>query len=216
MSQAPYAGITRELLGSSRIIPVVVLQDAAHAVPLAKALLAGGIEAIELTFRTKAGAESISRVREAVPGMTVGAGTLLSAEQVDQAVAAGAQFAVAPGFNRRVTDRAREQALPFAPGVMTPSDVENALEAGFTTLKFFPAESAGGVNHLKSLLGPYKHMGAGFIPTGGISAAIAPDYLRLPAVLAVGGSWLTPADAVEQGDWEKITRIARESLEAVS
>ncbi len=216
MSDQHSFGITRELLGTSRIIPVVVLQDAAQAVPLARALLAGGIEAIELTFRTAAGADAIRQVRESVPGMTVGAGTLLSAEQVDKAVDAGAQFAVAPGFNRRVTERARERGLPFAPGVMTPTDVENALEAGFTTMKFFPAESAGGVPQLKSLLGPYKHMGATFIPTGGITATTAANYLQLPAVLAVGGSWLTPSDALSRGDWETITRIARESLEALS
>ncbi|MFP4541012.1 MAG: bifunctional 4-hydroxy-2-oxoglutarate aldolase/2-dehydro-3-deoxy-phosphogluconate aldolase [Opitutales bacterium] len=208
--------ISPELLGTSKVIPVVVLEDAAKAVDLAKALLAGGIEAIELTFRTKAAAEAIRAVRAEVPEMVVGAGTILTPAQVDEAVAAGAQFAVAPGHNQQVTARATEKGLPFAPGVMTPTDIEAALSVGFRTLKFFPAESAGGVTHLKSLIAPYQHMGVRFIPTGGISADLARAYLDLPAVLAVGGSWLTPKDVIAAGDWGRITQIARESLAALA
>lgn len=205
-------GIEPAQLGSSKVIPVVILEDASKAVALARALLAGGIEAIELTFRTSSAAESIRAIRAEVPEMVVGAGTLLTPAQVDQAVDAGAQFAVAPGHNFAVTDRAAERGLPFSPGVMTPTDVEAALARGFRTLKFFPAESAGGVAHLKSLIAPYQHLGVRFIPTGGISAATAPNYLKLKAVLAVGGSWLTPADAVAKNDWAAITAIAKESL----
>lgn len=209
-------GIEPSLLGSSKVIPVVILHDASKAVDLAKALLAGGIEAIELTFRTDAAADAIRAVRAEVPEMCVGAGTLLTTAQVDEAIDAGAQFAVAPGHNQAVTSHAIKHGLPFAPGVMTPTDVEAALEKGFRTLKFFPAESAGGVKHLKSLIAPYQHMGIKFIPTGGISAKIAPDYLSLPAVLAVGGSWLTPADAIANNDWDAIAKIAKESLAALA
>lgn len=208
-------GIEPAQLGSSKVIPVVILEEADKAVPLARALLAGGIEAIELTFRTACAAEAIKAVRAEVPEMVVGAGTLLSAQQVDEAVEAGAQFAVAPGHNPEVTNRAAERGLPFSPGVMTPTEVEAALAKGFKTLKFFPAESAGGVKHLKSLIAPYKHLGIRFIPTGGINAALAADYLKIPAVLAVGGSWLTPADAIANNDWDAIAALAKESLAAL-
>lgn len=209
-------GIEPSLLGTSKIIPVVILHQVSKAVDLAKALLAGGIEAIEVTFRTAAAADAIRAIRVEVPEMCVGAGTLLSTTQVDEAVAAGAQFAVAPGHNQKVSRHAIASGLPFAPGVMTPTDVEAALEKGFRTLKFFPAESAGGVKHLKSLIAPYRHLGIQFIPTGGISANSAPSYLALPAVLAVGGSWLTPEDAIANNNWAAVTKIARESIDALS
>jgi 2-dehydro-3-deoxyphosphogluconate aldolase / (4S)-4-hydroxy-2-oxoglutarate aldolase len=212
----PYHGIEPAQLGRSKVIPVVILQDAAKAVPLARALLEGGIEAIELTFRTACAAEAIRAIRAEVPEMVVGAGTLLSPAQVDEAVDAGAQFAVAPGHNPAVSDRAIARGLPFSPGVMTPTEVEAALAKGFKTLKFFPAESAGGVAHLKSLIAPYQHLGIRFIPTGGITAKVAADYLKIPAVLAVGGSWLTPADALARNDWSAIATLARESLAALA
>lgn len=200
-----------ESLRQSPVVPVVVIEDPGLAVPLARALLAGGVRVIEITFRTAAAAESIRLIRRKVPAIRVGAGTLLSPQQVDQAQAAGASFGVAPGCRPSTVRAAHEAGLPFAPGVMTPGEVEAAVELGCRTLKFFPAESAGGVGHLKSLIAPYRHLDIRFLPTGGITAALARGYLALPEVLAVGGSWLAPEGMMRAGEWTAIEQLAREA-----
>lgn len=197
-----------EKLSATGVVPVVTIQDPAHAVPLARALAAGGIRAAEITFRTAAAEESIRRIAQEVPEVLVGAGTLLNAGQVAQAKSAGASFAVAPGCTESTVRAAQEAGLPFAPGVMTPSDIERALNLDCRILKFFPAESAGGLAHLKSLYAPYSSAGIRFIPTGGINVEKAKTYLAFAGVLAVGGSWLTVALKGESPDWNAITEAA--------
>lgn len=195
-----------ELLVRSPVLPVVTIADAAAAVPLARALLAGGLGVIEVTLRTPAAAEAISRIAREVEGMVVGAGTVLSAREMAAAEQAGAQFAVSPGFSASLSAQA---SLPLLPGVATASEVMAALEAGHTLMKFFPAEAAGGPAMLKALAGPLPQ--ARFCPTGGITAANAHGYLRLANVTCVGGSWLAPPDAIAAGDWQAIARLAREA-----
>ncbi|MCA9051820.1 MAG: bifunctional 4-hydroxy-2-oxoglutarate aldolase/2-dehydro-3-deoxy-phosphogluconate aldolase [Planctomycetaceae bacterium] len=195
----------------SGVVAVLIIDDAATAVPLARALLSGGVDAMELTLRTDAAIDALKQIREHVPEMLAGIGTVLRPEQVDEIVAAGAQFAVAPGLNPGVIDRAQELGIPFAPGVMTPSEVETALELGCRELKFFPAEPAGGLKMLDSLRAPYAHLGVRFIPLGGINAANMSDWLRNPGVFTVGGSWLTPRDAIRSQDWSAISRNAAEA-----
>jgi len=198
-------------LEACRIVPVVVLEDANQAVDLAKALLKGGIDVIELTMRTQASLKAMKAVSDAVPDMLVGAGTVLSPDDVKQSVEAGAKFAVAPGCDPAVVRQAQSLGLPFMPGVMTPTDIAHALNLGCTNLKFFPAESAGGAKHLKSLAAPYSHKGVRFVPTGGIKASTMGQYLEQKTVIAIGGSWLTPKDALQAGDWDRITELAREA-----
>ena len=202
----------KELI-ANRVIPVAVIEREDDAAPIARALQAGGINAIEVTFRTPSAAACIARIRAEVPDVIAGAGTLLTTEQVDRAIAHGALFGVAPGCNPKVIQHAKSRGLPFFPGVMTPSDVETALELGCTVLKFFPASQAGGVDMLKALAGPYGPAGAKFIPLGGIGPANAAVYLRLPIVAAIGGSWLVDKKLVAAGDWAGITKLARQALE---
>lgn len=197
---------------SKRVVPVVVVDNAGDAVPLAKALQAGGLDVVEVTFRTAAAADAIDAIRKALPGMVVGAGTLLSPDQVDQAAAAGAQFGVAPGLSPHVVQRARDLKLPFIPGVMTPSEIELALGHDLRLLKFFPAEAAGGVKMLKALAGPYAHTGVSFIPLGGVSPANIAEYLALPMVGAVGGTWIAERKLIQAKAWDEITRLAREAV----
>lgn len=198
-------------LERSGVVSVLVIDDAKHAVPLAKALLAGGIDAMELTLRTDAAVDSLKRIRAEVPEMLAGIGTVLNTAQVDEVLAAGAQFAVSPGLNRAVVQHARQSGLPFAPGVMTPSDIEAALELGCRELKFFPAVPSGGLPMLDSLRAPYAHLGVRFVPLGGVNAANMADWLSNPGVLAVGGSWLTPRDLIRSENWSAITELAREA-----
>ncbi|MDG2127107.1 MAG: bifunctional 4-hydroxy-2-oxoglutarate aldolase/2-dehydro-3-deoxy-phosphogluconate aldolase [Fuerstiella sp.] len=197
------------------VISVLIIDDVAHAVPLARALLAGGVDAMELTLRTGAAIDSLKQIREHVPEMLAGIGTVLTAKQVDQVVAAGAHFAVSPGLNPDVVERAQELNLPFAPGVMTPSEIEAALELGCRELKFFPAEPSGGQKMLDSIRAPYAHLGIRFVPLGGVNAGNMESWLRNPGVLAVGGSWLTPRDVVAAGDWAEVTRRAAEARSIV-
>lgn len=197
---------------SERIVPVAVLERVEHAVPVARALLEGGLSTLELTLRTPAALDCIRAIRTEVPELKVGAGTVLSPEQVRQVVDAGAYFAVAPGFNRRVVEAARALGLPFYPGVMTPSDVESALELGCTLQKFFPASVAGGLDMIKALAGPYAHTGLKLIPLGGITAGNMKQYLDHPLVAAVGGSWLVDKKLVATGDWAGITALVREAV----
>ena len=175
------------------VIAVLVIDDADHAVPLATALLDGGIDCMELTLRTPAAIEALENVRRHVPNMLAGIGTILTSEQVDRVSEVGAAFGVAPGLNPNVVRCAQQRELPFAPGVVTPSDVEAAIELGCRELKFFPAEPSGGMAYLKSMNAPYAHLGLRYIPLGGINADNLPDYLGDPAVPAVGGSWIAPA-----------------------
>jgi len=201
---------------TKRIVPVVVLDHAESAEPLAEALLAGGLDIMEITFRTAAAEESIRRIAKRFPEILLGAGTLLNQDQVRRAKDAGAVFGLAPGLNPGIIDAAREVCLQFSPGVMTPSEVELALSLDCRLLKFFPAEVAGGVNMLKALSGPYAHTGVKFIPTGGVSSGNLTDYLKLPVVAAIGGSWMVDKKLVNEGKWADITRITREALDAAA
>lgn len=200
---------TREILAASPVMPVIVIDELASAVPLARALVAGGIRVLEVTLRTAAALDSIRAIVAEVPEALVGVGTIVSPADLDAARAAGARFGVSPGANAELLAAARDSGLPFLPGVMTPSDVINALAAGFDTLKLFPAKQAGGVGMLKALGGPFPQLR--FCPTGGIDLASAPEFLALPNVACVGGSWLTPADKVKAGDWAAVTRLAAEA-----
>jgi 2-dehydro-3-deoxyphosphogluconate aldolase / (4S)-4-hydroxy-2-oxoglutarate aldolase len=199
-----------------RLMCITTIDQAEDAVPLARALFAGGLNVMEITFRTAAAAESIRRIRQEVSQMAIGAGTLLAADQVQQAAAAGAQFGVSPGLNETVLAAANKIQMPFFPGVMTPTEVDHALNLGCKYLKFFPAEPAGGVAMLKALAGPFAHTGVKFLPTGGINAATLANYLALPQVAAVGGSWMAEKKLVTEKAWGKITTITAEALKVVA
>jgi 2-dehydro-3-deoxyphosphogluconate aldolase/(4S)-4-hydroxy-2-oxoglutarate aldolase len=191
------------------VIPVIVLKDARDAVPLARALVEGGLPVIEVTLRTPVALDAIARIAAEVPQAVVGAGTVLTRHQVDQAVSSGAGFLVSPGATPQLLAALVGSGLPFLPGVSTASEAMTLLEQGVTEMKFFPAQAAGGVPYLKSLAGPLPD--ARFCPTGGIDLANARDYLALPNVACVGGSWLTPATAVESRDWGRVEQLAREA-----
>ena len=192
---------------------MVVIDDAEAAVPLARALLAGGISVIELTLRTSSAFESLKNIREQCPEMTAGLGTVISTRQVEQAAAAGAAFAVAPGLNPKIVHAAHAAGLPFAPGIVTPSDIEGALELGCKLLKFFPAEPSGGIAYLNSIAGPYAHLGLEYIPLGGLDENNFTRYLALKNVPAVGGSWIAPRDLIQNRAWTTITGNARRAIE---
>ncbi|MDA8371005.1 MAG: bifunctional 4-hydroxy-2-oxoglutarate aldolase/2-dehydro-3-deoxy-phosphogluconate aldolase [Nocardiopsaceae bacterium] len=198
-----------DLFALAPVIPVVVLSDPAAAVPLARALVAGGISAIEVTLRTDAALPAIERIAAEVPDAVVGAGTVTTPEQARDAAKAGADFLVSPGCTDRLHEALHDTGLCYLPGVSTASEAMTLLEQGVTGLKFFPAEAAGGRTYLKSLAGPLPQVR--FCPTGGITAATAADYLALPNVGCVGGTWLTPADAVAAGDWVRVEQLAWEA-----
>lgn len=191
------------------VIPVIVLDEVAHAVPLARALLAGGIRMLELTLRTPQALACIEAIAREVPEAVVGAGTVRSAVDARAAADAGARFAVSPGFTPTLGQACRDAGLPLLPGVATGSEILLAQEQGYTELKFFPALQAGGAAMLKAWAGPFADVR--FCPTGGIQSANAAEFLALPNVVCVGGSWLTPAEAVASGDWERITQLARQA-----
>jgi len=195
------------LLSRVPVVPVVVVDDPAHAVPVARALVAGGLPVIELTLRTPVALDAIRAIASEVPEILVGAGTIVTPGQAKEALDAGAQFLVSPGSTPSLLGAMADTGLPFLPGTATVSEVLAVLEAGYTELKFFPAEASGGAPFLKSIAGPVP--AARFCPTGGITAATAPSYLALPNVGCVGGSWLTPADALASGDWGRVTELAR-------
>lgn len=201
--------MTSSVLDLAPVVPVVVLEDAADAVPLARALVAGGLPAIEVTLRTAAALDAIKAIAAEVPDAVVGAGTVISARNVSDTVAAGARFLVSPGWTDALLDAMKASGVPFLPGVSTTSEVVALLERGVTEMKFFPAEAAGGTAYLKALSAPLPQ--ARFCPTGGISLASAPSYLALPNVGCVGGSWMVPADAVASGDWARVERLAAEA-----
>ena len=197
----------RSVLAASPVMPVIVLEEVAHAVPLARALVAGGIRVLEVTLRTPVALECMRAIAAEVPEALLGAGTVLSAADLDAAAKAGAVFAISPGASPALLQAARTSPIPFLPAVMTPSDVITAMDAGFDTFKLFPAAQAGGMAMLKAMGGPFPQ--ARFCPTGGIDAASAPAFLALPNVACVGGSWLCPAELVRAGDWDAITALAR-------
>ena len=195
------------------IVPVVVLDDAKDAQPLAKALCEGGLPCAEVTFRTEAAEESIKIMSKKFPDMLIGAGTVLTTEQVDRAVEAGAKFIVSPGLNPKVVKYCVDKGIPITPGCMTASDIERALEFGLEVVKFFPAEPAGGLNMIKALAAPY--VGVKFMPTGGINAVNVKDYLKFNRILACGGSWMVKGDLIKTGDFAKITELTREAVNIV-
>lgn len=197
-----------EALRQCGVIPVIKLEKEEQAVPLARALLKGGIKAAEITFRTSAAAGAIERVSQALPDMFVCAGTVLTVEQAKLAAACGAKAIVSPGTNPQVVEWCLKNHIPVFPGCATPTEVETALSLGLSTVKLFPAEAIGGVKLLKALYGPYQQVK--FMPTGGISPQNLKDYLSLPNVVACGGSWLCPSKTMAEGDWEEIQRLARE------
>ena len=199
-----------------RLVCVAVIDQPDAAVPLTESLLAGGLNCIEVTFRTAGAADAIARIRRALPAAVVGAGTLLTADNVKQAVDAGAQFGVSPGLSEAVSKAAQENKLPLFPGVITPTEVMAALELGWKHLKFFPAETFGGVNALKALAGPFGHTGVKFIPTGGITATTLPNYLAIPQVAAVGGSWMAERKLVAEKQWAKITALTAEAMKVIA
>ena len=192
------------------IIPVIKIDDAEKAVPLAKALIAGGIPCAEITFRTAQGEKAIAAINKEVPGILLGAGTVLTVEQVDKAIAAGAKFIVSPGFNPKVVSHCVEKGIPITPGCSNPSDVEMALEMGLDTVKFFPAEQAGGLEYIKAIAAPYPSVS--FVPTGGINAQNIGKYIAYEKILACGGSWMVNADLINSGSFEKISSLCREAI----
>ncbi len=195
-------------LRQTGIVPVVRIESASDAPALAKALADGGLLAAEITFRTSAAADTIRRMRRTVPEMFVGAGTVLTPEALNEAIDAGAGFGVSPGFRPEIACESVRRGMPFIPGIMTPTEIEAAMAAGFETLKFFPAEAAGGVKMLKALHAPYGNLS--FMPTGGVTLANAADYLSLHYVSCCGGSFIAPTDAIERGDFALIRQRARE------
>jgi 2-dehydro-3-deoxyphosphogluconate aldolase / (4S)-4-hydroxy-2-oxoglutarate aldolase len=200
----------------SRLVCVAVIDNTDDAVPLTEALLAGGLNCIEVTFRTAGAAEAIARIRKALPGAVVGAGTLLTADNVKKAVDAGAQFGVSPGLSEAVSKAAHDAKLPLFPGVVTPSEIMRALDLGWKHLKFFPAETFGGVNAVKALAGPFGHTGVKLIPTGGITAAALPNYLAIPQVAAVGGSWMAERKLIAEKNWKQITALTAEAMKVIA
>ena len=201
------AGTVEQVMRLAPVIAVVVIEEAAHAVPLARALCAGGVRAIEVTLRTSAALEAIQRIAAEVPEAVVGAGTLISPADLVAALKAGARFGVSPGATRTLLDAADDIELPYLPGAATATEAMALLERGYRFQKFFPAAAAGGPALLKSLAGPLPQIG--FCPTGGITPASAREYLAAPNVLCVGGSWLTPKDVMAAGDWARITELAK-------
>ncbi len=200
-------------LGEIGIIPVVAIDDADTAVALGQALLDGGLPCAEITFRTAAAADAIQKMSAALPDVLVGAGTVLTVEQAEKAAAAGAKFVVTPGFDAAVVDWCLANDMPITPGVMTPTDINQAIAKGLKILKFFPAEAAGGVKALKAIGGPY--VGLKFIPTGGISADNLADYLRLPMVHACGGSFMVTKQLITDGQFDTITQLAQMAVDIV-
>ena len=198
-----------QVMLDASVIPVIVLNDVAHAVPMAKALVAGGIRMLEITLRTSVALDCMRAIAAEVPEAVIGAGTIRSAADAKAALAAGARFGVSPGYTTTVGRTCQDIGLPLLPGVATGSEIMTAQEDGFTELKFFPAMQAGGPNLLKAWAGPFTDIK--FCPTGGVSLENAPTLLALPNVVVVGGSWLTPADVMARGEWSRITEMASEA-----
>jgi 2-dehydro-3-deoxyphosphogluconate aldolase/(4S)-4-hydroxy-2-oxoglutarate aldolase len=217
VSDAVLTGTIQAIEGRLRaagVVPVVELPEAEHAVPLADALVAGGLSCVEITFRTPAAREGLAAIRHAHPEILLGAGTVLEEEQIDAALAAGADFAVAPGLTEEIVRAALERGLPMLPGTCTPSDIERARRLGLRLVKFFPAEPMGGAPYLRALCGPYRDIS--FVPTGSVTTATLADYLALPQVVACGGSWMVKPDFLRNGEWDRITELAAEAVAIVA
>ena len=200
-----------ELFAELKVVPVVVLDDAKDAEPLAKALVEGGLPCAEVTFRTEEAAESIRIMTEVYPDMLVGAGTVLTTEQVDKAVESGAKFIVSPGFDPEIVDYCIEKNIPVFPGCISPSEVAQAVKRGLKVVKFFPAEQSGGLAMIKAMAAPYNMLK--FMPTGGINAKNLKDYLACDKILCCGGSWMVKGDMIKAGEFEKIKKLTREAKE---
>lgn len=199
-------------LTETRLVPVAVIPSADRAVPLAETLMAAGLPHIEITLRTDCALEAMRAIRKALPEMTVGAGTIIDPDILPELVDMGVAFGVSPGLNPAVVERAQSLGFQMIPGVITPGEVERGLSMGLKLLKFFPAEAAGGAKMLKALAGPYGHTGLRFVPTGGINAGNAPEYLQLKSTAAIGGSWFVDQKLVAEGNFERISDLTREAL----
>ena len=204
---------TLKQIGTTGIVPVVVLNKVSDAEPLAEALIKGGLPCAEVTFRTDAAEESIRAISKKFPDMFVGAGTVLTTEQVDRAIGAGAKFIVSPGLNPKVVEYCIKKGYPITPGIMTPTELEVALGFGLDVVKFFPAENAGGLKMIKAMSAPYTMMK--FMPTGGINATNVRDYLACDKILACGGSWMVKGDLINAGNFEEIEKLTREAAAIV-
>ena len=200
-------------IGQMGIVPVVVLNDVKNAVPLAQSLINGGLPCAEVTFRTEAAQQSIAEISKNFPQMFVGAGTVLTTEQVDRAVDAGAKFIVSPGFNPKVVEYCIKKGYPVTPGIMTPTELEMALEFGLDVVKFFPAENAGGLKMIKAMAAPYTKMK--FMPTGGINPQNVREYLQCDKILACGGSWMVKGDLINNGNFAEIEKLTKEASQIV-
>ena len=198
------------------VVPVIAIEQAEAALPLADALLAGGLPVVEITFRTAAAAEVIRRIARERPQLAVGAGTVLTAANLEAARASGASFAVAPGLNPQIVQQAQHLGLPFVPGVATPSDIEQGLALGCKLLKFFPAEPLGGVSMIEALSAPYNHTGVRFMPTGGVNPGNLESYLKVGTVAAVGGTWIAKKEDLAAGRWVEIQQRCQAALETVA
>lgn len=215
MNSPLFDSLLADKVAAAGVVAVLIIDDANDAVPLARALWAGGIEVMELTLRTPAALDALRAIRREVPEMTAGIGTILTIDQLQAARQAGAAFGVSPGCNPRLLAAAREAGFSFGPGVATPSDIESALEHGCRLLKFFPAEQLGGLPYLRAMAAPYAHLGLRYIPLGGLTAANAAAYLQDPLIAAIGGSWIAPREAIKACDWPAIESNARAARQLV-
>ena len=197
-------------IDDSGVIAVLIIDEVKHAVPMARALLKGGVDAIELTLRTPAAIEAAKAIKREVPEITLGFGTVLTTDQVKEVVDVGADFAVSPGCNPKIIAEARKYGLSFAPGIMTPTDIELAIQEGCRILKFFPAETSGGIKHLESMAAPYQHLGLKFIPLGGCNIENAGSYLKSPLITAIGGTWVAKRPLIQSENWDQITQNAEQ------
>ena len=199
----------------SGVIAVLVIDDVKDAVPLTRALLEGNVDIMELTLRTPVAMDALHEIKNHIPEMVVGIGTVLTSDQVKQITKLGAAFGVAPGLNPDVVKTAQKQGLPFIPGIVTPSDIECAIELGCNVLKYFPAEPAGGLAYLKSMANPYTHLGLRYVPLGGLNQDNFKAYLEFSSILAVGGSWIAKRDVIQKKDWKTITNNAKQASQVV-
>lgn len=200
-------------IAEKRMVPAAIVENVDDALMMAESLIKGGLDIIEVTFRTPAALDSMKVIAKKFPDMLLGAGTVLTSDQLKQAIDVGVKFAVAPGLNEKLVAEAARGGIAFVPGVATPTEVDKGIAAGCKLLKFFPAEALGGTEMLKALAGPYGHTGVRFIPTGGVNAANAKDYLALPVVAALGGSWMVSPKLVKEKNWAEIVRLSREAVE---
>lgn len=202
-------------IDNSGIVAVLIIDELKHAVPVAQALLKGGVDAVELTLRTPVAMDAARLIKKEVPELSLGFGTVLTVDQVKAVVDVGADFAVSPGCNPRVIKEAYKQGLSFAPGIMTPTDIEIAVEQGCRVLKYFPAETSGGMNHLINMVAPYQYLGLTFIPLGGMNMQNAASYLESPLITAIGGTWVAKRPLIQSENWEAITNNSLEIRELI-